>query len=105
MSEEATSHRPTGKRQRTGASTVTTSSYEASKVTNPSVEDQEGKVGGGILKFPAETVSEVRKVIWPTGRQMITYTSVVFAFLVFMIILVWGTDALAALGVEQILSR
>ncbi|CMI26516.1 preprotein translocase subunit SecE [Mycobacterium tuberculosis] len=34
----------------------------------------------------------MRKVIWPNRKQMLTYTSVVLAFLAFMVALVAGAD-------------
>lgn len=37
-------------------------------------------------------VNELRRVIWPNRKQMITYTSVVLAFLVFMVTLVALSD-------------
>jgi preprotein translocase subunit SecE len=39
-----------------------------------------------------QVVAEMRKVIWPNRKQMLTYTSVVLAFLAFMVALVGGTD-------------
>ena len=40
----------------------------------------------------------MRKVIWPNRKQMLTYTSVVLAFLVFMVALV----GLADLGLAKL---
>jgi preprotein translocase subunit SecE len=37
-------------------------------------------------------VAELRKVIWPTRKQMITYTSVVLVFLAVMVALIYGMD-------------
>ncbi len=34
----------------------------------------------------------MRKVIWPNRKQTLTYTSVVLAFLAFMVALVAGAD-------------
>ncbi len=44
-------------------------------------------------------VAELRKVIWPTRNQMVTYTIVVIAFVVFMVALVGVLDLLFAKGV------
>lgn len=49
-------------------------------------------------------VSEVRKVVWPTAKQMVTYTLVVFAFLIVLTALVSGVDFLAGAGVEAVLT-
>jgi len=59
-----------------------------------------GRLGG----FFREVVSELRKVIWPTRKELLTYTSVVIVFVVIMTALVAGLDyafgkaILAALG-------
>jgi len=45
-----------------------------------------------IGRFLREVVAELRKVIWPTRKQMITYTSVVLVFLAVMVALIWGFD-------------
>ncbi len=94
--------RPTGKRQLSG---VSTASYEAKKVTAaaPS-ESPDAKFGGGVVSFLPEVVTEVRKVIWPTARQMVIYTVVVLVFLVILTALVSGVDFIAGLGVEKILT-
>ena len=94
--------RPTGKRQLAGVGTPSTASYEAKKVIKPTPEDE--KPGGGPVAFVPEVVSEVRKVIWPTARQMVTYTVVVFAFLIIVTALVSGVDFVVGLGVEKVLT-
>ena len=45
-----------------------------------------------ISRFLREVVAELRKVIWPTRKQMVTYTAVVLAFVAFMVALVWALD-------------
>jgi preprotein translocase subunit SecE len=44
------------------------------------------------VRYIREVVSELRKVIWPTRKQLVTYTSVVLVFVTFMVALVWGLD-------------
>jgi preprotein translocase subunit SecE len=39
-----------------------------------------GRIGG----FFREVIAELRKVIWPTRRELLTYTSVVIAFVAVM---------------------
>lgn len=42
---------------------------------------QEGRRGGNrISGFFREVVSELRKVIWPTRKELLTYTAVVIVF-------------------------
>ena len=50
-------------------------------------------------RFLREVVAELRKVIWPHRKQLITYTTVVPVFVVFMTALVFGLDALFARAV------
>ena len=52
-----------------------------------------------IGRFLREVVAELRKVIWPTRKQMITYTSVVLVFLAVMVALIAGLDVALAKGV------
>ena len=49
-------------------------------------------------------VSELRKVIWPTRKQQITYTIVVLVFVSFIVALVSGLDLLFDKGVFWIFS-
>src|SRR5688572_29346227 len=37
-----------------------------------------------LVRFLREVVAELRKVIWPTRRQLVTYTIVVLVFVSFM---------------------
>ncbi len=50
-----------------------------------------------VYNYLKEVVGEQRKVIWPNRKQMVTYTAVVLAFLVFMVALVAGADFAIAL--------
>jgi len=58
-----------------------------------------GKPGGRpanplvfVYNYLKQVVAEMRKVIWPNRKQMLTYTSVVLAFLAFMVALVGLAD-------------
>ncbi|MDZ7910623.1 MAG: preprotein translocase subunit SecE [Rhodococcus sp. (in: high G+C Gram-positive bacteria)] len=52
-----------------------------------------------LLQFFREVVAELRKVIWPNKKQMVTYTSVVLVFLTFMVAYISGLDVLFIQGV------
>jgi preprotein translocase subunit SecE len=52
-----------------------------------------------LIRFLREVVAELRKVIWPTQRQLVTYTTVVLIFVSFMVALVAGLDIAFAKGV------
>jgi len=52
-----------------------------------------------FAKFIREVVGELRKVIWPTRKQQITYTIVVLVFVAVVVALVSGLDLLFDKGV------
>ena len=52
-----------------------------------------------IGRFLREVVAELRKVIWPGRRELLTYTTVVIVFVAFMVALVAGLDLLFSRGV------
>jgi preprotein translocase subunit SecE len=45
-----------------------------------------------VVTFIRQVVAELRKVIWPSRKQMVSYTGVVIAFLVFMVALIGLVD-------------
>ncbi len=45
-----------------------------------------------VWNYLQEVLAELRKVIWPNRKQMVTYTTVVLLFLVFMVTLIGFTD-------------
>ena len=53
----------------------------------------------GPLLFYRQVVAELRKVVWPTQQQLITYFFVVMAFVVFMMALIAGLD----LGIGKVI--
>jgi preprotein translocase subunit SecE len=103
--------RPTGKRSRQRAEVDDTDegSSGAVELTESSVEEEAGKKpkkakkarkSSGqstnpiiyVYNYLKQVVAELRKVIWPNRKQMGTYTSVVLAFLVFMVTLIGLVD-------------
>lgn len=52
-----------------------------------------------LVRFLREVVAELRKVIWPTRRQLVTYTIVVLVFVSFMVAFVALLDLVFAQGV------
>ena len=52
--------------------------------------------------FYKQVVAELRKVIWPTRKELITYTTVVLTFVVFMVLLVSLFDFLFSQGVLRV---
>ena len=45
-----------------------------------------------VWNYLKQVVAELRKVIWPNRKQMISYTTVVLVFLAFMVALIGGVD-------------
>lgn len=102
---DAGAQRPTGKRQRSGASTTSSADYakkHGGQVATASPQDE--KPGNGVVSFLPEVVTEVKKVVWPTGKEMVQYTLVTFGFLIVLTALVWSVDTLTGLGVEWVLT-
>jgi preprotein translocase subunit SecE len=50
--------------------------------------------GRDFLNFAKESVRETKKVVWPTRKEAMQITGVVFAFVLVMAIFLWGTDKL-----------
>jgi preprotein translocase subunit SecE len=45
-----------------------------------------------LINFVREVVAELRKVIWPTRKELLTYTAVVVVFVAFMLTIVGLLD-------------
>ncbi|HEU4361740.1 MAG TPA: preprotein translocase subunit SecE [Mycobacterium sp.] len=105
--------RPTGKRQRAavedggaGVDVASTAvelgesgsdadggkSHRAGKKAKKKSEGPSRNPVTFVYEYLKQVVAELRKVIWPNQKQMITYTSVVLAFLIFMVALIAGSD-------------
>ncbi len=101
--------RPTGKRSRRAGATALAEPEEAESTAEElGVEDKPGKkvkakkkkVKSGPSRNPIlfvwnylkQVVAELRKVIWPNRKQMVSYTTVVLLFLAFMVALIGGVD-------------
>jgi preprotein translocase subunit SecE len=55
-----------------------------------------------LFRFLREVVAELRKVIWPTRKQMITYTLVVLVFVAFMVAAIFGLDLGLTQGIDAL---
>ncbi len=104
-----TPQRPSGKRSRQRAEADDEGSSGAVELTESGAEDEAGKKPKKAKKarkpqeqstnpifyvynYLKQVIAELRKVIWPNRKQMGTYTSVVLAFLVFMVTLIGLVD-------------
>jgi preprotein translocase subunit SecE len=50
--------------------------------------------GRAFVGFAGESVKETKKVVWPTRREAMQITGVVFGFVLVMALFLWGTDKL-----------
>ena len=48
--------------------------------------------GQGFLAFAKEAVRETKKVVWPTRKEAMQITAIVFGFVLVMAMFLWGTD-------------
>ena len=48
--------------------------------------------GRQFALFAAESVTEVKKVVWPTRKETMQTTAAVFAFVVVMAVFLWVSD-------------
>ena len=103
MTDNTGTQRPTGKRQMSGAAETSTDAYSNKRVVRVEGGEGDSKPGGGVATFVPEVVTEIKKVVWPTAKEMVQYTIVVFAFLIILTALVWGVDTLVGMGVEAVL--
>lgn len=65
------------------------------------VKSEPDRVGifGRIARFIREVIGELRKVIWPTRKELLTYTAVVVVFIAVIMAIVVGLDFAFAKGV------
>ena len=48
--------------------------------------------GRAFFVFARESWSEAKKVVWPTRKETVQTTGIVFAFVVVMALFLWATD-------------
>ncbi|WP_308163000.1 preprotein translocase subunit SecE [Nocardia alni] len=74
------------------------------KTSKPSDKKKTAKGGGNplkrLVKFLKEVFQELRKVIWPNRKQMVTYTTVVLVFVIFTVAFIAGLDLALIKGVN-----
>ncbi len=106
----ATPQRPSGKRSRQRADAADgTDASGAIELTESDADDDKAKKAKKakkarksdepsnnpfvfVFNYLKQVVAELRKVIWPNRKQMGSYTSVVLAFLVFMVTFIGLVD-------------
>jgi preprotein translocase subunit SecE len=76
---------------------IDTRGETAGKPGKPSGEKKAKRTSPAL--FYRQVVAELHKVIWPTRKDLISYTSVVLVFVLIMIAVVSGLDFLLTKGV------
>lgn len=66
------------------------------------VRSRSGGGFGRIGRFIREVVAELRKVIWPTRKELVTYAVVVIVFISIMMAIIAGYDLLFSWVVQII---
>jgi len=88
---------------RAGTKTKKEASPPDKKATKTKDEGRRGPIGR-LVNFFREVVAELRKVIWPTRKELVTYTTVVVVFVLIITALVavfdlaFGKAVLAIFG-------
>jgi preprotein translocase subunit SecE len=59
--------------------------------------------GGEFWKLVKESKVEIRKVVWPTRQEATQTTLIVFAFVLFTALILWGLDTLVGWSASKIL--
>lgn len=68
---------------------------EEKKVTTEKTKSkQKSKSDASVSKFLKETIIELKKVVWPTKKQLAVYTAVVIIASILLSLLIWGFDTL-----------
>ncbi|MFD3743758.1 preprotein translocase subunit SecE [Nocardia sp. NPDC058633] len=107
--DTAAATRPSGKRsaRRVRASDAPADTGSVATLDRPSASRKADKTAGKsgnpfkrLLRFLREVIAELRKVIWPNRKQMVTYTAVVLVFVVFMVAFIAGIDVAFVKGVD-----
>ena len=58
---------------------------------------------GGFGKFFRSVKAELKKVVWPTRKELINYTIVVFLVTIFIALLIYVFDAIFAQLINMLL--
>ena len=62
------------------------------------------RAGRGIAKYFRELHSELKKVVWPTARQVLKNTLIVLACVLVVGVFIWLFDLVARVGVDTLIS-
>jgi preprotein translocase subunit SecE len=90
--DEDEDNAPVASRARSRTAAKAAKSATATKVVSRPKKKTKDDVGPGIIgrliRFVREVVAELQKVIWPTRKELLTYTTVVVVFVTIVMTLV-----------------
>lgn len=93
--------RPSGKRQISGdGSAAGPDGHASARIADVEATGKSTSGPNRVLEFPKSVGSEVGKVIWPTSREMVTYSIVTIVFLIVITALCTGVDMITGEGIE-----
>ncbi|MEV6277655.1 preprotein translocase subunit SecE [Nocardia sp. NPDC051832] len=105
--DSATVARPSGKRSARRGRGSAADTGSIATIDRPSLKkadktkaEKRGNPFKRLSKFLREVIAELRKVIWPNRKQMVTYTTVVLVFVIFMVAFISGLDLAFIKGVN-----
>ena len=70
----------------------------------PAKKKKKAKGSGKLAKWFREMRSELKKVVWPTPKQILNNTVVALVVIIIASIVIWGFDQIAAQGVNALIS-
>jgi preprotein translocase subunit SecE len=92
---------PVSRSGRTGTAVRIRAKAEAEAADQARAEERVG-IFGRLFRFFREVVAELRKVIWPTRKELVTYATVVIVFVTIMFTIVATLDYVFAWSVLHV---
>ena len=70
------------------------------------VKKENKKLGFGkrVAKWLREMKSELKKVVWPSRKQIVNNTAVALVVMILSAVVIWGFDELAQMIVKAVIS-
>lgn len=63
------------------------------------------EMGRRFKVYAQESVEETRKVVWPTRKETLQTTAIVFVFVVIMALFLWVVDGSLLWGIKKLIGR
>jgi preprotein translocase subunit SecE len=68
-------------------------------------ENTAKKMTVGVKRFFVETKSELKKIVWPTPKQVVNNTIIVLITILVVGAFIWGLDALTSTTLSVLLKK